>query len=210
MPATEPSMAPKSTFRSTMLFGAHFNARPFNLTSNCHCASTCITTPKTAPKSDRSSYTEPFSAPSKDSLPSLRKTLPENGLSFLFNVPTHLNDQFLYRPFWLSPRQAIVLPIGPSVNEYAERVRQNLYESGFQVDSELDAGLTINKKVRNAQLAQYNFILVVGEKEMSNNSVNVRTRDNKVHGECSLDQLIEKFNKFKTTKVLNAEEIFNQ
>ena len=115
-----------------------------------------------------------------------------------------------YRPFWLSPRQAIVLPIGPNANEYAEGVKKQLFDAGFQVDTELDPGLTINKKVRNAQLAQYNFILVVGEKEMANNSVNVRTRDNKIHGECSLDQLMVKFNKFKETKILNAEEVFNQ
>lgn len=112
-------------------------------------------------------------------------------------------------PFWLSPRQAIVLPVGANGNEYAEQVRQTLNESGFQVETELDPGLTINKKVRNAQLAQFNFILVVGEREMANNSVNVRTRDNKIHGECSLADLIQKFNKFKETKVLNAEEVFN-
>lgn len=103
-----------------------------------------------------------------------------------------------------------MLPIGPNVNQYAEQVRKQLYEAGFQVDSELDPGLTINKKVRNAQLAQYNFILVVGEKEMANNSVNVRTRDNKIHGECSVNDLIEKFAKFKASKVLNAEEVFKE
>lgn len=112
------------------------------------------------------------------------------------------------RPFWLSPRQAIVLPIAPAHNEYAERVRKQLFEQGFQVDVELDPGLTINKKVRNAQLAQYNFILVVGEKEMTNESVNVRTRDNKVHGECTLADLAGKFSKFRDERVLNAEELF--
>lgn len=113
-----------------------------------------------------------------------------------------------FRPFWLSPRQAIVLPVGPSGNEYAEKVRQELHEAGFQVDSELDPGLTINKKVRNAQLAQYNFILVVGEKEITNQSVNVRTRDNKIRGEISVSDLIGKFNLFKQTRTLNAEEEF--
>lgn len=38
----------------------------------------------------------------------------------------------------------------------------------------------MNKQVRNAQLAQFNFILVVGQKEKDNGSVNVRTRDNQV------------------------------
>ena len=115
---------------------------------------------------------------------------------------------YFSRPFWLSPRQAIVLPVGPSGNEYAEKVRQQLHDAGFQAEYELDPGLTINKKVRNAQLAQFNFILVVGEKEIANQSVNVRTRDNKIHGEISVVDLIEKFNKFKQERVINAEEVF--
>ena len=101
-----------------------------------------------------------------------------------------------------------MLPIAAVHGEYAERVRKQLYEQGFQVDVELDPGLTINKKVRNAQLAQYNFILVVGEKEMTSESVNVRTRDNKVHGECSLADLQSKFSKFRNDRVINAEDLF--
>lgn len=89
-----------------------------------------------------------------------------------------------------------------------EKVRNQLFQAGFEVDSELDPGLTLNKKVRNAQLAQYNFILVAGDKEGANNTVNVRTRDNKVHGEISIDGIIEKFKKFQQEKTLNAEEVF--
>lgn len=40
---------------------------------------------------------------------------------------------------------------------------------------------TLNRKIRNAQLAQFNFILVVGPKEAQNGTVNVRTRDNAVN-----------------------------
>jgi len=81
-------------------------------------------------------------------------------------------------PFWLSPRQAMVVPVGPHVNEYAREVRDTLHAAGFCSDCDTDDGNTMNKKVRNAQIAQYNFILVVGEKEMTNKTVNVRTRDN--------------------------------
>ena len=119
----------------------------------------------------------------------------------------YLNLYFC-RPFWISPRQAIVLPVGPSNNDYAEQVRQQLFDAGFQAESEIDPGLTINKKVRNAQLAQFNFILVVGDKEMANGSVNVRTRDNKIHGEIGVTELIAKFANFKANRVINAEEVF--
>ncbi|XP_061905513.1 threonine--tRNA ligase 1, cytoplasmic-like [Entelurus aequoreus] len=75
-------------------------------------------------------------------------------------------------------------------------------------DVDLDPGCTLNKKIRNAQLAQYNFILVVGEKEKSSNTVNVRTRDNKVHGERSVDECIQRLKELKSSKSRNAEEDF--
>lgn len=111
-------------------------------------------------------------------------------------------------PFWLSPRQAIVLPIRNAIDDYAIEVKNLLYSAGYHVDVELDPSLTINKKVRNAQIAQYNFILVVGDKEKESRTVNVRTRDNKQHGEITVDDLIEKFKTFKSTRTLKAEEDF--
>jgi threonyl-tRNA synthetase len=46
-------------------------------------------------------------------------------------------------------------------------------------------------QVREAQLAQFNYILVVGEEEKAAGTVNVRTRDNHVHGQRSLTEVIE-------------------
>ncbi|XP_025077144.1 threonine--tRNA ligase, cytoplasmic-like isoform X1 [Pomacea canaliculata] len=111
-------------------------------------------------------------------------------------------------PFWLSPRQSIVIPVAPPFDEYAEKVKKQIQEAGFLCDHDLDSGTTMNKKIRNAQLAQYNFIFVVGEKELANDTVNVRTRDNKVHGEQSIEHVIERFNYFKNTYVRDAEETF--
>ncbi|KAG7301260.1 Threonine--tRNA ligase 1-cytoplasmic [Plutella xylostella] len=96
-------------------------------------------------------------------------------------------------PFWLSPRQAQLVPVGPNFDEYALQVRDKLFAAGFMVEADTDHGDTLNKKVRNAQLAQFNYILVVGDKEKSSGTVNVRTRDNKVHGEFTVDALIEHF-----------------
>ncbi|XP_053406030.1 threonine--tRNA ligase 1, cytoplasmic-like isoform X2 [Mercenaria mercenaria] len=111
-------------------------------------------------------------------------------------------------PFWLSPRQAIVIPVASAFDEYAMQVKQQIFDAGFLCDAELDPSNTLNKKVRNSQLAQYNFILVVGEKEVESKSANVRTRDNKVHGEHSIEKIIERFNSFKETRCLDAEEQF--
>ncbi|XP_070759953.1 threonine--tRNA ligase 1, cytoplasmic isoform X2 [Enoplosus armatus] len=111
-------------------------------------------------------------------------------------------------PLWLSPHQVMVVPVGPTCEEYAQKVKQEFHNSGFMADVDLDPGCTLNKKIRNAQLAQYNFILVVGEKEKTSNTVNVRTRDNKVHGERTVEECIERLKQLKTTKSQNAEEDF--
>lgn len=58
----------------------------------------------------------------------------------------------------------------------------------------------MNKKIRNAQLANYNFIFVVGEKEEREQTINVRTRDNVIHGELSIDAVINKLNKLVYTR----------
>ncbi|XP_071075549.1 threonine--tRNA ligase 2, cytoplasmic isoform X2 [Desmodus rotundus] len=111
-------------------------------------------------------------------------------------------------PFWLSPRQVMVIPVGPTCEKYALQVSSAFFEEGFMADVDLDHSCTLNKKIRNAQLAQYNFILVVGEKEKANNAVNVRTRDNKIRGEISLTSAIDKLKNLKKSRTLNAEEEF--
>ncbi|XP_060927046.1 threonine--tRNA ligase 1, cytoplasmic [Limanda limanda] len=111
-------------------------------------------------------------------------------------------------PLWLSPRQVMVVPVGPTCEEYAQKVKEDFHLGGFMTDVDLDPSCTLNKKIRNAQLAQYNFILVVGEKEKTSNTVNVRTRDNKVHGERSVEECIERLKQLKTSRSKNAEEDF--
>lgn len=111
-------------------------------------------------------------------------------------------------PFWLSPTQAIVIPVSSKYDSYAVSVTLQLKKEGFRTDVNKDEGETLNKKIRNAQLKQYNFILVVGEKELESQSVNVRTRDNKVHGIKSLSDLIWMFNVLTKEKVKCSEEEF--
>lgn len=111
-------------------------------------------------------------------------------------------------PLWLSPRQVMVLSVSVKFDDYAVSVKERLHAAGLEVDFENDPGQTLNKKIRNAQLEQYNFILVVGERESTSNTVNVRTRDNKVHGEFSVDDFITKAKKMIQTRHKNAEDEF--
>jgi len=111
-------------------------------------------------------------------------------------------------PFWISPRQSIVITVSDNFDVYAHKVRDEIYAAGFECDFDSDSGSTLNKKIRNAQLANYNFILVIGEKEQQRNTVNVRTRDNKVHGEVSVDDVIKRFKEMDASKTNQAEEKF--
>jgi threonyl-tRNA synthetase len=79
-------------------------------------------------------------------------------------------------PVWLSPRQVMVVPVGEKFNEYAEWLVRQLTLFGFNAEAET-SGKTLNKKVRESQIAQWNYIAVVGDKEMTDMSVNIRERD---------------------------------
>merc|ERR1719284_402358 len=95
-------------------------------------------------------------------------------------------------PFFLSPRQVQVVPVSNAYADYAVKVRDEIHAAGFHAEVDL-THRTLNKMVREAQLAQFNFILVVGEKEAQDGTVNVRTRDNEVHGTKPIADMIEEF-----------------
>ena len=111
-------------------------------------------------------------------------------------------------PFWLSPRQCSIVPVAPPFEEYARRVQRSIHDAGFACDFDADTGTTLPKKIRTAQLDQYNLIMVVGEEEAKNGTVNVRTRDNKVHGEFKLEEVLERLRRLKDSKTNNSEDFW--
>lgn len=60
-------------------------------------------------------------------------------------------------PFWLSPRQILIVPVMPAVNDYVEELQTILRGDKLNVDIDI-SGNTMQKKIRTGQLAQYNFI----------------------------------------------------
>lgn len=76
-------------------------------------------------------------------------------------------------PLWLSPLQVKVLPISDKFMPYANQVEQTLKELGIRVEVD-DRNEKIGKKIRDTELSKTPFMLVVGEKEMMENSVSVR------------------------------------
>lgn len=99
-------------------------------------------------------------------------------------------------PFFLSPRQAQVVPVSKIYIDYALEVQKKLNGAGFYCDVDSSCR-TLNKMVREAQLSQYNYILVVGAAEAEAATVNVRTRDNEVHGTKGIDELIDEFSQMQ-------------
>jgi len=95
---------------------------------------------------------------------------------FIGVITEHYAGKF---PTWLSPEQVRVLAIS---DKYAEDAQKLVDELRYhKIRATLDASSeTINKKVRNAQLDQVNYILVFGEKEKQG-TLQIRTRDNKVY-----------------------------
>lgn len=104
-------------------------------------------------------------------------------------------------PLWISPLPIRVLPIADRHNEYAHHVMRELKQAGFICDVD-DSHESMNKKIRNAQLLQINYMLTVGDKEMENKTINVRTRDNVVHGEVDLPSFLGAIQKEMETKSL--------
>ncbi|CAG8888024.1 unnamed protein product [Penicillium egyptiacum] len=79
-------------------------------------------------------------------------------------------------PFWISPRQILIVPVMPAVNDYVEELQEILRGDKLNVDIDI-SGNTMQKKIRTGQLAQYNFIFVVGASEKESRTINVRNRD---------------------------------
>ncbi len=94
-------------------------------------------------------------------------------------------------PLWISPLQVRVMTVADRHQEYAHTLCCELKKAGFICDVD-DSNESVNKKVRNAQLMQINYMLTVGDKELENRTINVRTRDNVVHGEMELKPFINK------------------
>ena len=107
-------------------------------------------------------------------------------------------------PLWISPLPIRVIPIADRHNEYAHHLMKEIKKAGFICDVD-DSQESMNKKIRNAQLLQINYMLTVGDKEMENKTVNLRTRDNVVHGEVALPAFLNALQKEMTNKSLVGE-----
>lgn len=94
-------------------------------------------------------------------------------------------------PLWLMPEQVIILSVSEKYEKYAEKVSNQLKNSEIRalIDNRNE---TIGKKIREAQLNKYPYMLIVGEKEAAENTVSVRSRVEGETGSLTLETFIEK------------------
>jgi len=80
-------------------------------------------------------------------------------------------------PIWLAPQQVCVIPITDDHNEHAEKLAARLRSNGIRAKADLGSD-RMNAKIRTAQLMKIPYMLVLGDKEIENDTVALRRRDN--------------------------------
>ncbi len=105
-------------------------------------------------------------------------------------------------PVWLSPVQAMVIPIADRHQEYAFNVLEALKAAGIRAEVDI-RGERMNAKIRDAQLQKIPYMLVVGDKEAAAEAVSVRLRTNVDLKAMPLTQLIERVTKIAASKSMD-------
>ena len=103
-------------------------------------------------------------------------------------------------PVWLAPLQVKILPISDKFQDYATEVKTSLRKAGVRVEID-DRNEKIGKKIREAELSRVPYMLVVGEKEMSEGRLSVRRQGKGDAG----TQTIEEFVNMITDEIVNRK-----
>ena len=97
-------------------------------------------------------------------------------------------------PVWLSPVQVKILPISDAQLEYTNKIAEELKKYNIRVEID-NRSEKIGYKIREAQLQKIPYMLVLGEKEVKNNTVSVRNRKDGDLGVISIEEFISKIKK---------------
>ena len=102
-------------------------------------------------------------------------------------------------PLWLSPLQAIVLPISSEFDNYAKKIYEQFTKAGINTEMDLK-NQKINYKIREHSLSKIPLLLICGEKEVKNESVTIRRLGSEKQETLSLKMAIDKVS--KSSKIL--------
>ncbi|MDZ4058625.1 MAG: His/Gly/Thr/Pro-type tRNA ligase C-terminal domain-containing protein, partial [Bacteroidales bacterium] len=93
-------------------------------------------------------------------------------------------------PLWLTPEQAVVLPISEKYNDYAKKVVDLLNNNDIRASID-DRNETIGKKIRENELKRVPYLLIVGEKEMDTETISVRRQGEGDKGSMSVEGFVK-------------------
>ncbi len=108
-------------------------------------------------------------------------------------------------PVWLSPVHAVIIPISDRCKEYADSIVAKLQDveiktatAGLRIKKDYSSE-SMQKKIRNAQLQQIPYMIIVGDKELESQTISIRRRDGKQEFNVQLDDFIQNLkNKIKS------------
>lgn len=106
---------------------------------------------------------------------------------FLGVMIEHFDASF---PTWLAPEQVRVVTVADRNIEYADGVVNTLRGEGFRVETDHRTE-SVGKKIRSGEIDKVPYVLVLGDDEEENRSVNVRSREEGVLGEMSVEEFLD-------------------
>ncbi len=97
-------------------------------------------------------------------------------------------------PLWLSPVQAVLIPVADRHLPYAREVRERLAAEGFRVEVD-DAPMSMQKKIRENARQKVPYLLIVGDREAEGGTVNVRKRGEKAQEALKVEEFAARMHK---------------
>ena len=107
---------------------------------------------------------------------------------FIGVITEHFAGAF---PLWLTPVQVKVLPVTDRAHEYARGLTQKLVDAGIRAEDDCRSE-KLGYKIREAQMQKIPYMLVVGDRDMENGTVSVRTRKGEDLGAMTMDAFLSK------------------
>ncbi|MBX3461313.1 MAG: threonine--tRNA ligase [Planctomycetes bacterium] len=99
-------------------------------------------------------------------------------------------------PLWLAPLQVQIIPVSEKFIDYAKQVNEKLLEFGLRSEVNLKDD-RVGYKIRESSLQKIPYAIVVGEKEVENGSINVRSRDKGELGEMAINKFLENLEEWR-------------
>jgi threonyl-tRNA synthetase len=103
-------------------------------------------------------------------------------------------------PFWISPLQAVVIPVSDEFDSYAKEVTNKINNCGINCEADLK-NHNLNYKIREHSLSKVPVLLICGKKEVDSNSVTIRRLDTNKQENMKLEKFLKKYTALNQTQL---------